>query len=864
MELAEAGFVDVLLGGGAPEDVALIENGGRTTFGELAHRVGERAGELDLPVRSVVVLPTSNTVDSVVTYLALLAAGHVPLLTGDHADSLAAAWDVDAVVRLGPGGCHIERRTVTSVRHLHPDLALLLSTSGSTGAPKLVRLSHRNLASNAVAIAEYLGLTPGDRGITSLPLHYCYGLSVLHSHLAAGAGVVVTAASVVDPCFTAAMADGGVTNLAGVPHTFELLERAGPERIHVPSLRFLTQAGGRMDPQRVTRWAARSERWGVELFVMYGQTEATARMAYLPPRLVAAHPEAIGRPIPGGHLELRPVAGAPDDVGELVYRGPNVMLGYATTPDDLALGATLDELRTGDLARFHPGDDGIYEIVGRRARFVKPFGLRIDLDHLEAVLVETGIDAAVAGDDARLVVGSPGVSPHLVARRVAALTGVPVSAVLVDSGPVPRTGNGKVDYRALARRADERADAADGRTVAGIFRTVLGVEAVAPTATFVTLGGDSLSYVECSVRLERLIGRLPDEWHLRSVADLQSAERRAGLPRLDTTALLRAAGVLAIVATHMRLWYFPGGAHLLLAVVGYNVSRFHLTIDDGRQRARAALRTIARTAMPVAAFVAVCMLLVGGYGLATLVLVNNYLGPPRHLDGRWHYWFIEAMVQLLLIVAVVLSIGPVRRLDRRFQYLVPLAALGVALVLREQWQTIDGTNNLRFQTHGVAWLFALGWLVHRSTTWPSRLLTTGLCVVTVPGFFGRPEREWFIIGGLALLLWIPAVPLPRLGARAVAVVAAASMGIFITHFRVFPPLDRTLPRGVAFAVTVAVGVVAWCAAEQAVRILRPALRRARSRQFRVVNAEHRRPAIATNGPAAQTHAMLSHQGASGR
>ncbi len=260
-----------------------------------------------------------------------------------------------------------------------------MTTSGSTGAPKLVRLSHRNVTSNAHAIIEYLGLDESDRGITSLPLHYCYGLSVLHSHLLAGASLVLTEASVVDPCFAAAMHHGQVTNLAGVPHTFDLLDRAGPDTIRTPSLRLVTQAGGRMAPERVTEWVARTEGWGAEFFVMYGQTEATARIAYLPPQLARRRPGAIGVPIPGGSIDVRPLGGSLDGVGELVYRGPNVMLGYTCTGDDLALGTTLDELRTGDLARFD-ADAGVFEIVGRASRLVKPFGLRIDLDAIEREL----------------------------------------------------------------------------------------------------------------------------------------------------------------------------------------------------------------------------------------------------------------------------------------------------------------------------------------------------------------------------------------------------------------------------------------------------------------------------------------------
>ena len=826
-------IASALLGGdrSAP---ALVAGDVTLTRDELAARARELVAGLGLPARALVVVAMSNTIDAVATYLGLLDAGHVPLLTGSHEEELAAHWDADAVVRTADGVAVEHRRTAPPTRTLHPDLALLLSTSGSTGAPKLVRLSHENLRANAAAIAEYLGLTPADRGITSLPLHYCYGLSVLHSHLFAGASVVVTSASVVDPCFAAAMREHGVTNVAGVPHTFELLDRAGPEIVAVPTLRFLTQAGGRMAPARVKAWAERCAQWGAELFVMYGQTEATARMAYLPPALAFEHPESIGRPIPGGSFELRPVPDQPPDVGELVYRGPNVMLGYATTPDDLALGATLEALATGDLARYDATAD-LYTIVGRRARFVKPFGLRIDLERLEGALAEAGHDAVVTGDDEGVVLGLADASEGdaaAAAALVVRLSGLPAGAVLTDTGPTPRTASGKVDYDALRRRARARAEATQAGTTApagtapgsagDVFTTVLGRRDVTPDSTFVSLGGDSLSYVECSVRLEQRLGRLPSDWHLRTVAELDALVA-AGLPRhrrlarLDTTALLRAVGVSLIVCTHMFLWYFPGGAHLLLAVVGYNTSRFHLPIEDRRARAVAIARSIGRVAVPVVAFVGVCMLLVGGYGLPTLALVNNYLGPVTHQQGRWHYWFVEVMVQLLVVVGVLLSIAPVRRLERRFPYLFPLALFAGALVLREHWVRIGGYDNLRFQTHGVAWFFLLGWLVHRSTTVRLKLLTTALCVLTIPGFFHRPEREWFIIGGIVLLVWCREIPMPKHLAQLVALVASASMAIFISHFRVFPPLDRTLPRGLAFVLTLAIGVAIWVLAERVLR-----------------------------------------------
>ncbi len=797
---------------------ALVADDREVSFGELAVLVAQRQGDLALDARSIVVLAGPPSLEWVVTYLALLDAHHVPLLAGDHADELAAAWSPAAVVTARTGGVDIERRATSAGRAIHPDLALLLSTSGSTGDPKLVRLSHTNLLSNARAIADYLQLGPDDRGITSLPLHYCYGLSVLHSHLIVGAGVVLTEASVVDPCFRAALVDHGVTNVAGVPHTFELVERIGAEQLHVPTLRFLTQAGGKMPDDTVTRWLDRSEGWGCDFFVMYGQTEATARMAYLPPAIARRRPGAIGRPIDGGEMRLEPLADPPD-VGEIVYRGPNVMMGYATRDADLALGSTVDELRTGDLARFH-SDDGVYEIVGRSARFVKPFGLRVDLDGVErelrSVLVDH--DVAVAGDDDGLTVLAPGADRAAVVSSVRARTGLPVGHVSVDTAtPIPRTASGKTDYAAIGGAGADR-PTRQPAGAAAIVGLVLGRTDVSSQDTFVSLGGDSLSYVECSIRLESVLGPIPSDWHLRPLGSLQPQRRGRFFTRIDTTVALRAIAICLVVATHMHLWFFPGGAHLLLAVVGYNMSRFLLPIEPVRERVRAAGRTIARVAVPTLAGIGMGTLLGATYGVGTLLLVNNYAGPASHALDHWHFWFIEVFIHVMVVVTLLLVIPPVRRIERRFPYAVALGVLGVLLLLRMDWAWMGDWYNLRYRTHGVAWFVALGWLVHRSDTAPKRLATAALCVLVVPGFFQYGPREWFIAISLLVLLTWREIPVPRIAVRPLAMLASASMWIYITHFTIWPPLVDLLGIERAYVPTLLGGVVIGIAAERLVDV----------------------------------------------
>ena len=170
----------------------------------------------------------------------------------------------------------------------------------------------------------------------------------------------------------------------------------------LPHLRYVTQAGGRLAPDRVRHFAGLGARRGWQLFVMYGATEATSRMAYLPAELAYDNPTCIGRPVPGGSLDLEPLDDAPGEVGELVYRGANVMMGYAREPADLALGPTVDLLRTGDLARRHP--NGMYEIVGRRSRFAKMYGLRIDLQRVEDALRDRGVTAICTEGDGLLLV----------------------------------------------------------------------------------------------------------------------------------------------------------------------------------------------------------------------------------------------------------------------------------------------------------------------------------------------------------------------------------------------------------------------------------------------------------------------------
>ncbi|MFD5159259.1 AMP-binding protein [Streptomyces hawaiiensis] len=792
---------------------AMITPSGEVTYQALAERVAATAERLG-PARRLILLAGANRADALVVHLAALASGHVVLLVpGDSAgtvEALAAAYDPDVIARPDDHGTWVlDERRRRSAHTLHPDLALLLSTSGSTGSPKLVRLSHDNLQANAESIATYLGIHEADRAATTLPMHYCYGLSVLHSHLLRGAGLILTERSVADAAFWEEFRAARGTSLAGVPYTFDLLDRVGFAHMRLPHLRYVTQAGGRLAPERVARFAELGRRSGWELFVMYGQTEATARMAYLPPALAHERPQTIGVPIPGGSFRLRPVDGfGSPDTGELVYSGPNVMLGYAETTADLALGRTLEELPTGDIARRAP--DGLYEIVGRRSRFIKILGLRIDPQRVEAVLEGHGIRAACAGDDDALAVvaaRTAHVDAAAVRRMVTAGCGLPPRAIRVRlMSELPRLASGKTDYEAVRRLAGgarTSAAPAPGDDLCALYAEILDRTDVTEDSSFVSLGGDSLSYVEMSLRLEQAMGVLPADWHTTPIRELraprtarntpETAPRRGLRRKLETGIALRAIGIVLVVGSHIPVFLVQGGAHVLLGVAGYNFARFHLSVGERRERLRRMGRSIARIAVPSMVWIAFALLLTREYDLANVVLANS-LFEQDNSDPEWRYWFVETLVYFLTGLAVLLAIPWLYRTERRNPFGFALALVALGLIGRyDPW----GLAHVRFHLSPtvVFFLFALGWAAARARTAGQRLVLTAVALVTVPGLFPGEQtlRTSIVAGGLVLLLWVPVLPSIDPVNRLAGVLAGSSLYIYLTHFHVYPHLRDHSP-----------------------------------------------------------------------
>lgn len=471
------------------EQIAAIEGGSQISYIQLADRVDALVCNIVAEVgnsSTVIMLKSNNSICTLVAYLAVLRTKHClmfvspqiadkefALLYEKFLPSLLLSQDSQLALK-------IENLSKKGKR-LHivrdSDAAVLLSTSGSSGNAKYVALSRVNLQANTESICSYLPILPTDRTLCALPFHYSYGLSIINTHIQKGACCVFTESSPISKDYWQTLEEGHISSFAGVPFTYELMHSLRFTKKVLPNLRYFTQAGGKLNRELVESYASYARNNGIDFYVMYGQTEATARMAYLEPQKLTSKPNAIGQPIPGGEFILvddagRKVTGS-NEKGELKYKGQNIMLGYVSQLEDLHelshnSSSTERWLATGDLGYFDK--DGDFFITGRKSRFIKLAGKRIDLDECEFSLKAKGTNCFCTGDDSQMVVGvlipqneslkdlndNSGNHTEITKQHLHLKYGIhPSKQVIVELEEPPINENGKIDYPILISLAKE-------------------------------------------------------------------------------------------------------------------------------------------------------------------------------------------------------------------------------------------------------------------------------------------------------------------------------------------------------------------------------------------------------------------------
>ncbi|MBK7250071.1 MAG: acyl--CoA ligase [Gammaproteobacteria bacterium] len=485
--------------------VALVDGAQRHSYADLhgaAAAVAAQLGAKGVRVGDRVALLLDNGFDYVAALYGCLACGAVavPLNTaaraGDlggwiaHADARAvvlapghpAAGELLATARgdgrliLMTSGADVVEgsRLCTDARTAYGALArpasadapaMILYTSGTTGRPKGVVLTHRNLAANVAAIVDYLALGPTDRMVTVLPFFYSFGNSVLHTHLAVGAMLVLEPNLVYPQKVLETLVRERATGFAGVPSTFALLlSRARLADYDLSALRYVQQAGGGMPPALIER-TLQALPASCSFFVMYGQTEATARISYLPPEHLRAKPGSVGIPLRGVEIEVRREDRsrcAALEVGTIFVRGEGVMAGYWNDPGLTASVLAGGWLNTGDSG--YVDADGYLYIAGRRSDIIKTGAHRVQPQDVEAVIAEiegveeaavVPVDDDILGEVVKAVVvlrpGAVVTDLEIKARCRARLAAYKIPKRVEFASSLPRTSTGKVQRHLLAR-----------------------------------------------------------------------------------------------------------------------------------------------------------------------------------------------------------------------------------------------------------------------------------------------------------------------------------------------------------------------------------------------------------------------------
>lgn len=778
---------------------------------------------------ALIAIEAHNSLHPLATYIGAILAGHVVILATKEAiapdSQIHTIYQPNYTFSQQHDDWLVTENKSAPSHLLHKNLAVLLSTSGTTGNPKLVRLSHANLISNAQSISNYLELSSRERACMTIPWSYSYGLSVINSHFSKGATVLFPNCSVVEPAFWEFFNHHQATSFAGVPYTFDLLERSDFFTREIPSLKYFTQAGGKLAPDKVVKFAEYAERHNIDFYVMYGQTEATARMAYLPPDLLKRYPDYIGKPIPGGKFTLIDKQGndihEDNSPGELVYSGPNIMMGYANHPDDLAREPEIQKLHTGDIAVRNK--DGLYKIVGRNSRFSKIFGLRINLDDVEELLAGVKITARVAGDDTGLVIASEESGNNTFIREyVAKKFTLPMSSILVSNFiNLPRLSSGKVDYPTLLKKGREQAAAlaGDNKRLRQEIATLLGIDQVNDDDTFVSVGGDSLNYVEISMLLENRLGRCPQGWEFMPFSQLDTIPRTEStwLQKMNTDIFIRAAAILAVVFHHVSSLPMGGAATTLLIVSGYNFARFNIP-RLGAGEFLNILKPVIGTILPFY-YLVLTIYFIGSRSLflPQYLLVSNFTD-GFYLNGSrvfTTFWFIESYLWLIIIFSILFRILYIRKVSAAKSWELSLAILLAMLALRWVGMMFPEYNIFNAQTPLMtAYIFVIGWCIFTSKSAKQKLLTTALTLLVL--LYIYPTGSYIYIVAPLLLLWVPSIPVEKWTSKLLSLVALASFYIYMTHGLVLHFLRDTMGIQVAplfwpvvLSACIIIGTLTW-------------------------------------------------------
>lgn len=749
----------------------------------------------------------------------------------------------------------------------NPRIAQIAFTSGTQGEPKGVMLTHANLADTVARLQSVMDLDSTIREYVGVPVYHSFGFGRCRAIAAAGGNAYLPREGFNLREICAMLAEGEINAISAVPSLWRTVLRHG-ELIEALGDRVRWIEIGSQPMSRDEKLAMRTLFPHARIIQHYGLTEAS-RATFLD--IGAANVEeldSVGAPV--GNVEV-----AISEAGRIRLRGDNVARELLISGRRVTNTDAEGWFETGDLGRMH--DQKLY-FLGRADDVINCAGMKISADLLEteirtAIPVGSALCAAripdpERGDGVLLAVtqGCACTDEQVTAAAAEILQGHGISALssihVLRVPDFPRTDSGKIRRRALVDEhmaaqqthkdaaalvptlssVSEKIQETTGSLVLGLlgdasaakspskihalYQEAFPARSIKQTDSFVRLGGDSLNFVELSISLEELLGRLPEGWQNLTVREIEDTLPKKHFVRwVDTTLFMRFTCIISIVTFHFTENDIGGATFLLLAIAGFNFSRFQLENILATDKVTSVLVSAARIAIPMFLVTFSIQARHGDFSFLDLALLGNYENAAtQDLD----YWFIEVMIQVLLIMAFFLSFSRVRAAMRKNPMAFSLALLLVLTLCAKLGPLLWDTAPLYDRVpHMLMWLFVLGWVVQRASGVRERLIA-GAMVLILPLLvwgFGTPPswiahgQVWVLAGGLFLLFFdkVPVVfPLNKL----IFWIGGASMFIYITHWSVLGIWHRIAGAQSQFldiGVAILAGVLIWILWENATR-----------------------------------------------
>jgi len=815
---------------------------------------------------NVVGLVARNSPDYVERFFHYLSKGVVvvTLRAADDRDRISACGIVE-IVEPGDGYGWVVRQAQLSES---TDLAHVAFTSGTEGEPKGVLLTHLNLSNTMRRLQEKMGMDASIREYVGIPVYHSFGFGRCRAIAAVGGRAYLPRAGFNIREICSLLAADQINAVSAVPSLWRialknrnLIERYGNKMQWIEI--------GSQPMSGAEKLALRSLFPSARIVQHYGLTEAS-RSTLLDVSLASlSELDSVGEP--NGDVEIDTSEG-----GRIRIRGGHVAAEVLIAGKR---GRNMDEegwFRTNDLGEIRSGK--LY-FNGRLDQVINSGGIKVSPDSLETLImaalgIEDGIAVAKIPDEMRgdgvlvAIKNDVGPSNHRILDASAeALRSLGVDASssvhAMRVSELPITQSGKVKRQALSAQYQESMQYTKnggprpwiehrstlnnpavsygtriktlarkwgfGRTnsVRGLYEKVFPARRVAAGDTFVTLGGDSLSFVEVSIGLEELLGQLPENWQILTIAELESIRPRSTFLHLvDTSLLLRFVGILAVVTVHFTPLDVGGATFLLLVIVGFNFARFQLSNVLATGSVMPVLISALRLGLPLFLMVAMLEVRHQKLDVMDLALLGNW---KDHAIQRMDFWFVALVVQVLVITAMIMAVPAVRAYARSnplaFSYGLLIAVVATATFVPFLWSTEYLYNRV---PHMLMWLFALGWIVHQATSVAQKLVAVAIAITLPLWMWGTEGLPWvghgpvWVAAGCVALLFIREVPVPRVVSRLVYWVGGASMFIYIVHWSARSIWNRIVPGEHLVAdvfVGIVAGVIAWWLWESGARFL---------------------------------------------